>query len=387
MSDVHLWAWPLLVPVLGGSLFSLLQVWASLRLFAGSRATLVFPAGHVWPTVSILKPCYGVDKELESNLASACRQDYPGEFEVIFSVQREGDPALPVIRRVAERCPCRVTVVARDCPPAVNGKIQNLANALPAARGDILVISDSDIRLTPDYLRRIVAPFDDPGVGFVCTLYRAVAAERWYERLELLTLNADFTPSVIFAAVTGASDFCLGSSIAIRRKALAQIGGFTPLADYLVEDYELGRRLTAAGFRSALVPHLVDVVVDLDSPRAWWDHLVYWDQNTRVIHPIGFFFTLFTRGVPFAALFWLATGLSGTGGAVVAAAVAIRLAAAAAVALKLNDRESLRNIWLLPLRDLAGVVSWATVLVRRSVVWRGRVFDLGRDGRMIPRAP
>ena len=242
----------LLVPVFCGSLYCVLCMFAAEHFFKGRYRRFYLDPPH-WPPVTILRPIYGLDKDLEASLRSACTQDYP-VYQVVVSVQRLDDPALPILRRLADEFgEDRLTVVAVDSEPVVNGKVQNLQNALQAARHDVLVISDSDVRLQPDYLKAIVRPLQDPTVGYVCTPYRAVRAETWYEKLELLSLNADFMTSIVFAEVTGASDFCLGPSVAFRRSGLDLIGGFEALADYLVEDYEMGRRLIDRGYRMILV--------------------------------------------------------------------------------------------------------------------------------------
>src|SRR5206468_1055943 len=137
------------------------------------------------PPVTVLKPLYGLDKGLEQNLLSLCRQDYP-DYQIVIALQRTDDPALALVRRIAADFADRVTLVVRPSEPVVNGKVQNLCNALEAARHEILIISDSDVRLSSDYLSAIVAPLADPNVGYVNTLYRSVGADRWFERLELL---------------------------------------------------------------------------------------------------------------------------------------------------------------------------------------------------------
>ena len=316
-----------LVPTLTGSFYVVLSAAAVLFFCRRRRASLRVPAE--WPAVSILKPIYGLEKNLEQNLRSACTQDYP-RYQVVLSVQRLDDPALPLLRRIEQEFGReRVTIAAAESEPVLNGKVQNLRIALPAARHDVLVISDSDVELRSDYLERIVAPLRDPRVGYVCTLYRATRAERWFERLELLTLNADFVTNVIFASVTGASGFCLGASTALRRTTLDAIGGFAPLANYLVEDFEMGRRIRARGLKSVLIPHFVDTIVDLENASAWWRHHVYWDQNTRAARPGGFFASVLVRGLPFALLFAILRLFDGLGVTVLAAAVATRLLTAA----------------------------------------------------------
>jgi ceramide glucosyltransferase len=374
-------------PTLTGSIYAVLSAAAVLLFFHRARRAALPAAGAPLPPVSLLKPVYGLEKHLRENLRSACLQDYP-QYQVVISVQRLDDPALPLVREIErEFGPARVTVAVSASEPVVNGKIQNLVGALAAARHDVLVISDSDVVLRPDYLRAIVVPLADPTVGYVCTLYRATRAARWFERLELLTLNADFVVNVIFASLTGASGFCLGASTALRRSTLEEIGGLDALADYLVEDFEMGRRIRARGRRGVLLPYITDTVVDLPSAAAWWRHHVYWDQNTRAARPGGFFASVLIRPLPCALLYAALRMFDDVGMLVLGTTLAIRLATAALVLgpRGLRDREGLASLWLLPLRDLAGLASWVLALSKRTFEWRGLVFGLTRDGRIVPR--
>ena len=371
----------LLTPVLGGSLLSALCLLAAQRTFGRPYAS----DRSFRPPITVLKPIYGVDKDLEANLRSLCEQDYP-DYQVVMSVQRTDDPALAILRRLAAEYPSRVTLVVKQSEPVINGKVQNLVNALAAARHEILIISDSDVRLQPGYLREIVSPLAEPDVGYVCTLYRAVAADRWYEKLELLSINADFVPGVVFSYWSSAASFCLGASVAFRRRDLELVGGMGDLGDYLVEDYELGRRLLALGKRMVLLTHAVEVLVGFPDAGRWWHHQIYWDQNTKVAHPVGFFLTILTRAVPFAVLYAIMRGLDPTGIAVLGGVLAVRLGTAAAFAgMYLRDREGLSALWLLPLRDLMAVASWCIALAKRSFVWRDHRFGLTHSGRIVPR--
>lgn len=371
-----------LAPVAGGSAFSVLSLLAAHRVLGRSYAAdLSFR-----PPITVLKPIYGFDKDLETNLRGLCAQDYP-DYQIVLAVQRTDDPALPILRRLAAEYPERATLVVRQSEPVVNGKVQNLVNALAAARHPILIVSDSDVRARPDYLSAIVTPLRDPDVAYSCTLYRAASAARWYEKLELLGINADFVPSLLFSYWTGASLFCLGASVAFRREDLERVGGMAALGDYLVEDYELGRRLAELGKRRmVLVPHVVDILVGFSDFPTWWRHQVYWDQNTKAANPAGFALTVLTRAVPFALLFAALRGFDPVGWAVLAGALAVRLGASALFAgIYHKDTEGLRALWLLPFRDLLGLVSWALALTKRSFVWRGHRFRLTRAGRIAPR--
>jgi ceramide glucosyltransferase len=374
-----------LIPTIGGSVYAILCLLTMLlfhtRSERPSRSSL-----SQWPSVTILKPVRGLEKNQKINLSSACLQDYP-EFQVVFSVQEPCDPVIPLLKEIEEEFGSeRVSVAIENRQVGPNGKINNLLGGLSRARYDILVISDSDVHLDPNYLKAIIPPLSDPRVGCVCTLYKATCADRWFEKMELLTFNADFIPSVIFAYVSGASNFCLGPSMALRRSTLKEIGGLEALADYLVEDYEIGRRLWSSGKRVALVPYFVEMIVDLKTPSQWWNHQVYWDQNTRAARPIGFLASLLIRSVPFALLFACLRFGDRIGLAILVGALGIRLTTAAVIlGWGLQNREGLRNILLLPLRDVGALVSWFLAFTKRTVIWRGSEFTLTRDGRLIPR--
>jgi len=373
----------LLIPIIAGSVYAVIRLVIVKRFLAGRDSGSGEPPGG-WPPVTILKPLRGLDKGLAENLRSACRQDYP-RYQVVLAVQDRDDPAVPVMESIRREFPDRVELAVENVAVGLNGKINNLAGALRHARHDILVISDSDVRLSEDYLQRIVAPFAGPAsgnVGYVCTLYRAVSAGTWYEKLSLLTYNTDFVPDIIFAYVTNAAKFCIGASVALRRRDLEDVGGFASLGGYLTEDYEMGRRLLAGGRRMVLLPREVEINVDLPSPARWWSGQVCWDLKTKSAQPVGFFATIVTRAIPFAALFAALRLADGVGMAVLVAAIVIRLGTAAALLGVLRDREGRRALWLLPVRDVAGFFSWAAALVSRTVVWRGTRYVLDRHGRL-----
>jgi ceramide glucosyltransferase len=411
--------WVLMLPVVGGTLYSFACLAAMARLkvlarraapapaapaapaaWSCTRAPLAFPTpaasaappagaafaspgGH-WPPVSVLRPIYGLTKNLRENLETVCRLDYP-EYQVVLSAQREDEPALPLLRDFARRFgPERVTVVVDPTPTVPNGKARNLLVGFSAARHEVLVVSDSDVPLRPDYLKTIVAPLADPEVGCVSTFYKATGAGRWYERLEQLFINADWVPNLVFAHVTGVSPFVLGASNAVRRDMLEAVGGWGELGWYVLEDFEMGRRIRARGKRSAVVPYFVDTLVDLRSFRDWFRHQLYWDRNTRAGNAWGLFGTLFVRAIPFALAFAAARGCDTLGLAVAAGAVTLRLATAGIfMGWGLGDWQGVQSLVLLPLRDLAGFVSTLTALVRPAVRATGQRFAVGRDGRMV----
>ena len=381
-----------LVPVLCGSVYALLCLWAVARFRYEARSHKALKAGSgsaaAWPPVTILKPVCGLEKHQRENLRSACVQDY-AEFQVVFSVQDADDPALPLLYELQKEFGTeRVMVAVENFRAGTNGKINNMIGGLRHARYDALVISDSDVRLNPDYLKTIVAPLGKADVGCVCTFYKAAGADAWYEKVELLTLNADFITNVLFAHASGASRFCLGASAAIHRSTLEEIGGLEALSDYLVEDYEMGRRVWEHGKKVAIVPYFVDTIVDLKNPSAWWNHQIYWDQNTRAARPFAFLSTALIRSVPFAFLFAAMQLCDPVGLAVLAGAMGLRMATAALVlGWGLRDREGMRSLWLLPFRDISSLATWLLAFTKKTTVWRGASFILTKDGRLVARNP
>jgi ceramide glucosyltransferase len=383
----HSLEWLFLVPTIGGSIYAVLCIWAIFRLRTGP-ADGSKRLSMVWPPVTVLKPVHGLEKNQRENLRSCCIQDYP-EFQVVFSVQKTDDAASPLLQDLQrEFGPDRVTVAIENCRAGTNGKINNMIGGLRHARHDMLVISDSDILLKPDYLKTIVSPLKDPTVGCACTLYKAAGAETWFEKMELLTLNADFMANVLFAHVSGASKFCLGASAALHRSTLERIGGLEALSDYLVEDYEMGRRIWVLGKKVVVVPYFVDTIVDLKSPSQWWNHQVYWDQNTRAARPIAFFATALVRSVPFAILYAITRMMDAVGLWTIAGAFTLRIISAAFIlGWGLRDREGLRSLWLLILRDISALATWLLAFTKRTTIWRGTSFVLTRDGRLVAQNP
>jgi ceramide glucosyltransferase len=383
----HILEWIFLIPAIGGSVYALLCVLAVFR-FRISSARRQQAAFKSWPPVTVLKPVHGLEKNQRENLRSTCVQDYP-EFQVVFSVQKSDDAAIPLLKEIQQEFgPDRVTVAIEDCRAGTNGKINNMIGGLRHARHDLLVISDSDVRLKPDYLKTIVAPLNDPSVGCACTLYKAADAFTWFEKMELLTLNADFMANVLFAHISGASKFCLGASAALYRSTLEQVGGLEALSDYLVEDYEMGRRIWLLGKRIAIVPYFVDTTVDLKNAAQWWDHQVYWDQNTRAARPFAFFATALIRSVPFALLYSAARMGDALGLCVAAGVLTMRIGSAAVVlGWGLRDREGLRSLGLLLFRDVTSLATWLLAFTKRTTIWRGTSFVLTRDGRLVAQAP
>ncbi len=368
----------LFIPVLFGISYWIAATICILLFFCKKGARTGGPTP--FPFLSLIKPVCGLEKNLKENLITAVTQDYP-DYETIFAVQSANDPALSILEAIQKEFPSKkIEIVIDEEAAGPNGRLVNIHNGAKKAKGEILVFSDSDMILEPDYLRILVAPFQEESVGMVCTLYRAVRAERWFEKLELLSLNAEFVPSIVFAEATKTSKACPGASQAIRKDVLEKIGGLAPLANYLVEDFELGQRVLKAGFQMKIIPYLAETQVDLKSAKDWWRHQVYWDQNTRAAAPAGFFFTLLIRAIPFSLLYFLSGAPYGF--VVFCWTISLRLLTAMLNALVLKDREGLQALALLPARDLIGFFTWFFSFVNRKTYWKGRTF-LVKGGKMV----
>ncbi|MDO8494208.1 MAG: glycosyltransferase, partial [Deltaproteobacteria bacterium] len=294
--------------------------------------------------------------------------------------QDENDPALPIVEKIRAEFPERVKIVVDTSAVGPNGRLCNIYNASRKATGEIFLFSDSDVFLPANYLRAIVAPFADSQVGVSCTLYKAWRPHNIAERLELLSLNTDFIPSMVFAYVTKMTIACPGASQAIRRSGLEEIGGLKPLADYLVEDFELGRRVREKGYKIHFVPLSISTEVNLNGFRDWWRHQVYWDHNTRAANASGFLATVLIRAIPFAFFYWLVDGEMAI--PVLVAIIFWRIYTAVFNAFFLKDPDTIRSLWLLPIRDLLAFCTWAASFMKKNIYWKGREFEI-QNGRMI----
>ncbi len=336
------------------------------------------------PPVSILKPLKGIDPHIWEAFCSHCEQDYP-EFQLIFGVSDPGDPAIAVVRELQEKYPNRqidLLVCPRDL--GTNRKLSTLAQMLPAARHEILLVNDSDIRVAPDYLRRVIAPLRDDAVGMVTCLYRGISARTVGSRLEALGISTDFVLGVLSARlIEKGLHFGLGSTLAFRRADLEVVGGFEAMADYLADDYELGNRIAALGKRVELSEVVVDTFLPAYSLRQFLDHQLRWARSVRGARSWGYLGLLLTFGVPWALAMLLAARGATWGGllfiATAGARIFVGLTSAESV---LGDKGALEDFFLLLVRDLFAPIVWAMGLVGNRIVWRGDTFFL-REGRLV----
>ncbi len=367
----------------GGALcalaYYLVCLWSALRI---SRQKESATAGPL-PPVSLLKPLRGADPELHEALRSHCVQDYP-EFEVLLGVGDAADPAVAVAEQLAREFPGRVRLVL--CPEVLgaNRKVSKLVQMLVQARHGHVLVNDSDIRVPPDYLRRIFAHFEDPAVGMVTCLYRGRAGSTLGSRLEALGISTDFIPGVLAARQLEGVRFGLGSTLALSRKALDAIGGFQPIVDYLADDYELGSRVAKSGMKVALSRFVVETHVHEYSFGRFLEHQLRWARTVRHSRPAGYLGMALSFGQTWALAALLLSRFAPWAWALLALTVLVRWGMALGVgAGLLGDREVVRSFWLLPVRDALSVVVWLGSYAGRRIHWRGHDFILEK-GKLRP---
>jgi ceramide glucosyltransferase len=362
-------------------MYCALCIWAGTR-FASQRRRTSAPAKET-PPVSILKPLKGTDPEMYASLRSHGVQNYP-VYEILFGITNPDDPAVPVVKRLIAEFPDRaIRLVQCDKKLGANGKVSSLAQMAAVAAHDFFLVNDSDIRVEPDYLRKVMTELQEPETGLVTCLYRGVPASTLGSQLEALGISTDFMAGVLAARqIEGGLRFGLGSTLAFRRRDLEAIGGFEAIADYLADDYELGRRIAERNLKVKLSESIVETYLPAYTFFGFFSHQLRWARTIRASRAGGYAGLLFTFTLPWAVLtLILARGATWAWG-LLAAALAARMGMAVVTArLVLRDREFGRWCWLLPVRDFLAVLIWLAGLTGRRIVWRGEVLDL-KNGKL-----
>ncbi len=361
------WSSLLLIPA---AAYQLLAIIAIIR-YAKRRV----PKDGFTPPVSVLKPVMGLDPNTYDAFRSQARQDYP-QYELLFAVADPNDPAIPAIKRVQAEFPRVPIRIIQKTTAAANGKVGALIDLARSAQHPVWVVNDSDIAVTPSYLREVVAPLADEMIGVVTCPYRASAhsaATRW----EALGIATDFIPSTMVAQFLGVRDFGLGSTLAFRARDLIQCGGFEALADYLADDYQLGRRITGQDKHALLSTYVVETSLGDGTWRGVWDHQLRWARTIRRSKAQAYVGLPLTQAGLWAAI----AGLCGAWPAA-AALIGLRIVAAFLAARTLNARQSLPLSWLAPVWDLFAFAIWIGAWTGSTVRWRGRNLRVGADGRI-----
>jgi len=340
--------------------------------------------GAFCPPVSILKPLKGFDHDMYASFASHCHQQYAGEYEILFGVSGMDDPSVAAVEQLKAEFP-QVAIRLVLCPEVLgaNGKVSNLAQMVPQARFAHILINDSDIKVSPRYLERAMAPFANAKVGMVTALYRGCSHGTLGSKMEALGISTDFAAGVLTARkLEGGIRFGLGSTLAMAREGLDAIGGLAPLADYLADDYELGARIAAKGYRVELIDEVVETTIPAYGFRQFLTHQLRWARGMRDARKKGYVGVIFTFGLPWALLNLIASGASLSSLALLSLIFATRVTLALAIGVGvLRDRQVLRDLWLLLPRDLVALGVWVWSYAGNTITWRDQTFAL-KNGRL-----
>lgn len=361
--------------------FYVLSMVAAVRFFRGQ--TSVQPSTLL--PVSILIPLRGAEVGAYENYAALCCQDYP-DYQLVFGVCDPCDTAIPVVHQLI------VDFAARDIVLVVcseilgtNPKVSNLHNMLRCARHEQIVIVDSDIRVGGDYLRTMMSLLNKARVGLVTCLYKAVLPLDFASRLEAIGITAEFVPGVLAAWLLEGMRFALGSTLATTKTVLQTIGGLQAIGDYLADDFMLGHLIAKAGYEVCLARYVVDTVLAPVGFRRMLKHQVRWSRSTRISRPMGYLGMLLTHGTTLALLTLLVSHGTTPSLMLLGITLGLRLTMAWLIGIHgLHDRVLQKYFWLLPLRDLLSFGIWCLGLVGKQVEWRGQVFKIVDDGKIVP---
>lgn len=363
--------------LLAGSLVYCLLVMVAARHYL---AAFLPPAGS-FPAFSVLKPLCGHDEGLEDNLRSFFAQDYP-DFEVVLAVHHAGDPAAAIAEKIMDQYAGRVKarLIVTGDSPIPNAKAYSLNRLVREAKHELLVMSDSDIRVGPDLLARLGREFAEPRVGLITCPYRALAGRTLWSRLEALGMNTELLGGVLVARLLEGMKFALGCTLAVRRSVLEEMDGFAYLQEFLAEDFVIGQSAARLGYEVLLSSSVIEHRIGSQGMLSNVSHRLRWARSTRRSRPLGYWGQIFTYPLPLALLLWAAHGAAWP---VVVLAIGLRAGAAAATSVfVVRDPLFRKRCWLLPLQDVLGFVVWMGGFLGDTVIWRDRKCTVLRDGRL-----
>lgn len=363
-------------------------VYALIALVAAwSWSRAKHPIAPEWtPAVTVLKPLRGLDAEAYHNFVSFCHQDYPPEcFQIIFGTLSVDDPALEAARRLQREFPLLdIQVVSGEgVLEGFNRKVCNMAQMLPYAKHSTLVLCDSDMRVTPDYLRRVVAPLR-AGASFVTCPYRGEKPQSIASIWEALGIGADFIPSAVTSRLLEGVGFAFGSTIVLTKETLSELGGFEVMKDHLADDFFLGSEVHKLGKKTVLSDYVIQSVLGSVPFSDMWARRLRWSRTLRYCRPGGYLGSFVTHGFALATLYLALTGFSVLGWRVFSAVLMFRLLAVSlTTCLWTNDPNPLRYLLLLPLSDLLSFVIFVLSFMGNGVEWRGERFRVQRGGKLV----
>ncbi len=368
----------LLLGLVAGSLIYCVLTVIAAEHYCAAR----LPEVQDFPPISVLKPLSGLDLGLEEHLRSFFEQKYP-RYEILFAVRSPEDPAIPVVEKLCASFPATPSrLIVTGEPPYPNAKVFSLERMFAAARYDLIVMADSDVRAAPDLLATFAAEFQDPKAGLLTCPYRAVPGPSFWSRLEAIGLNTEFLAGVLVARLLDGMHFALGPAIAARRQTLSDIGGFHALKDYLAEDFVMGKFAAELGWRVILSSCVIEHHIGTQPFGPNLAHRLRWNRSTRRSRPLGYIGQIFTNPLPLAVLFcvavpdwWPVLLVTGVFRALAARSTASRI---------LNDSLTRQHWWLVPLQDALSFILWLAAFFGNTILWRGRKYHLLRDGTFRP---
>jgi|SRR5579862_2235871 len=338
------------------------------------------------PPVSNLKPIRGIDPDAYENFASFCRQDYP-EYELLFCVGDKDDPAVPVLEKLAQDFPeRRIRVLFGSGSNAPNDKVAKLARLVAEAQYEVVVISDSDVRARPDYLRTIVAPLIDAKVGAVTCLYVPIEDKSLPQSLQTIGMVSDFYPGILVARQLDGVKFALGTTIATTRTRLAGFGGYRAIENRPGDDLLVGRLIAEQGYKVELLPYAIQTVADYESMPDLVQKRMRWVVVMRHMRPWGHFGLLLTQGLPWSLAALAVRPSLSVAFAYLGAYLGLRVAMSWVIGIHgLKQNVLWRKLWLIPVWDAMAFGIWLISFGRNTVRWRGGQYYI-RDGVLIPAA-
>jgi len=367
--------------------YYLLSLYCVIGYFRGVRNASPRSTSFM-PPASILKPVRGVDHEAYENFASFCRLDYP-EYELLFAVSDTNDPVIPVIEKLRGDFPARsIRLITKVPCLGTNDKVNNLCQLIQKAQYDFVVMSDSDVRVEPDYLKEVIAPFANPEVGAVTAFYKSLSAGNLASNLDSLGMYMDSAPGALVARkVEGKMRFAFGWTMATSKRRLAEIGGWEEMANYHSDDFELGKRIAQYGHSVALIEKPVSMIFPKETLAEYLRRELRWSIGLRSVRPLGYWGLVFTHGLPWV---FLAAAAAVSVGSMTMAVSYLTAYLILRVGLTwttgkwgIGDQQLIKILWLVPLRDVLSFIVWIAGFFTDRIMWRGLTYHV-KQGKLIP---